>query len=65
MGSDSSVDVVAEKVNGLILTINDLMNLCKEVLSLSTHELTQKYPAVHPSRADILPAGAIIFEEVI
>ncbi len=55
----------AEKVNGLVLTTPDLIRLCEEVLSLSNQELTEKYPAIHPSRADILPAGAIILEEVI
>jgi exopolyphosphatase/guanosine-5'-triphosphate,3'-diphosphate pyrophosphatase len=55
----------AKKVNGAIITSSELSKINKELFRLSLMEITQKYPAVHPSRADILPAGALILEEVL
>lgn len=54
-----------KKVNGTILTSAEVTSIVKEIFSLSTEELIKKYPAIHSSRADILPAGALIFEEII
>lgn len=55
----------AKKVNGTILTIAEVSSIATEILSLSPEELIKKHPAIHFSRADILSAGALIFEEII
>jgi len=55
----------AKKVNGTILSSEDVKLMTEEILSLSAEQLIRKYPAVHPSRADILPAGALILEEIL
>jgi len=55
----------SKKVNGLVLSSDELQTLNEEIFSLTSQKLINKYPAVHPSRADILPAGALILEEVI
>ena len=55
----------AKKVNGTILTVTEISSIVREIFSLSPEELIKKYPAIHSSRADILAAGALIFEEII
>jgi exopolyphosphatase/guanosine-5'-triphosphate,3'-diphosphate pyrophosphatase len=55
----------AKKVNGITISKHEIDTMSEEVLSLSPTELVKKYPAVHPSRADILPAGTIILREVL
>ncbi|MDP4219709.1 MAG: hypothetical protein Q8896_04670 [Bacteroidota bacterium] len=53
------------KVNGAKLTTDDLAIIMTELLALKPSEITEKYPAVHSSRADILPAGAMILQEIM
>ena len=55
----------AKKVNGTILTIAETSSIVNEICSLTPDKLIKNYPAIHSSRADILPAGALIFEEVL
>ncbi len=55
----------ARKVNGTVLTIEEIDGLVKELFILSDRQLIHKYPAVHPSRADILPSGALILQEIL
>ncbi len=55
----------AEKVNGAILSLKELSGIVQEILSLSAVDIVKKYPAIHPDRADILPAGALILEETL
>jgi len=55
----------SQKVNCTIVTQDELHIIGEEIFSLSPEELTKKYPAVHPSRADILPAGTLILEEIL
>ena len=52
-------------VNGTVLKSDEINSITEEIFSLTPEELIKKYPAIHSSRADILPAGALIFEEVI
>jgi exopolyphosphatase/guanosine-5'-triphosphate,3'-diphosphate pyrophosphatase len=55
----------AMRVNGTVISREELQNINKEILTLPPEEIIRKYPAVHSSRADILPAGAIILEEIL
>jgi exopolyphosphatase/guanosine-5'-triphosphate,3'-diphosphate pyrophosphatase len=55
----------AEKVNGVILSQIELSAIVEELLSSSPQELVKKYPSIHPDRADILPSGALILEEIL
>jgi exopolyphosphatase/guanosine-5'-triphosphate,3'-diphosphate pyrophosphatase len=55
----------SHKVNRVIISAHELQTMSSEIFSLSAEELIKKYPAVHPSRADILPAGSLILEEII
>jgi exopolyphosphatase/guanosine-5'-triphosphate,3'-diphosphate pyrophosphatase len=55
----------AQKVNGTTLTSNELSLIMEEIVRLSPQELIKKYPAIHSSRADILPAGALIFQGIL
>ena len=52
-------------VNGTVLKSNEITSITEEIFSLSPEKLIKKYPAIHSSRADILPAGALIFEEIL
>ena len=55
----------AKKINGTILTSAELSGIIEQIFQLSPAELVKKHPAIHSSRADILPAGALILEEVL
>lgn len=52
-------------VDGTMLTGDEVAALTGEILHISSEELTRRYPAVPTSRADILPAGALILEEAM
>ncbi|MBS1904727.1 MAG: Ppx/GppA family phosphatase [Bacteroidetes bacterium] len=55
----------ASIVDGTVLTHEEVVTLTHEILHISSEELTRRYPAVLASRADILPAGALILEEAM
>jgi exopolyphosphatase/guanosine-5'-triphosphate,3'-diphosphate pyrophosphatase len=55
----------AKKVNGTILSAYELQHMSEEIFSISCEELIKKFPAVHPSRSDILPAGTMILFEIM
>lgn len=52
------------KVDGYILTADYIRQICSRLLQL-THDELIAIPGVHPERADILPAGALILEEIL
>ncbi|HET9137347.1 MAG TPA: hypothetical protein VFO76_11975, partial [Candidatus Kapabacteria bacterium] len=55
----------AKRVDGAVIRKFEIEALTEEMLSVTSQELIQRYPAVSPARADILPAGALILEEAL
>jgi exopolyphosphatase/guanosine-5'-triphosphate,3'-diphosphate pyrophosphatase len=55
----------AKRVDGAVIRKFEIEALTEEILSIDAEELVKRYPAVSPSRADILPAGALILEEAL
>lgn len=55
----------AHKVQGHVLTLENIEGLMNEMLSIGTEELLSRYPAVNKARADILPAGTLILAEAM
>ena len=55
----------AKQVNGAILTFNGVKTLNEELSKYTSQQLLEKYPAIPSSRADILPAGGLILEELM
>jgi exopolyphosphatase/guanosine-5'-triphosphate,3'-diphosphate pyrophosphatase len=55
----------AEAINGLHISRTEIEVLLDFLFSHSAEELSQKYPAIHSGRADILPAGALILSEAM
>ena len=52
-------------VDGTVINSNELEIMIRLMFSISAQELVRRYPAVSPARADILPAGALILDEVL
>ncbi|MFI5263607.1 MAG: ethanolamine ammonia-lyase reactivating factor EutA [Candidatus Kapaibacterium sp.] len=55
----------AKKVNGTVLSLQEISEMIEELLALPRIALLKNYPAIHPDRADILPSGALILEELM
>ncbi len=55
----------ATKVSGTVIPAGELHSISEEISHLSPEEIIRRYPAVHRSRADILPAGTVILEEML
>ncbi|MEP7234930.1 MAG: Ppx/GppA phosphatase family protein [Ignavibacteriota bacterium] len=55
----------AAQINGTRLLVSEVSDLTNEILELSPADLVNKYPVIHPDRADILPAGVLILEETM
>lgn len=51
-----------QRVDGYILTLEMVRSLCDCIFTASLDKL-RSLPGVHPERADILPAGALILQE--
>jgi len=57
-------DLTSESIHGHVLHIAEIKKMTQSLLS-STLEETLLIPGVHPQRADILPAGALILQELL
>jgi exopolyphosphatase / guanosine-5'-triphosphate,3'-diphosphate pyrophosphatase len=55
----------AASVHGYVLHRDDVEQLLNILFSVSTTELLERFPSVNKARADILPAGTLIFAEVM
>ncbi|MEI8134305.1 MAG: Ppx/GppA family phosphatase [bacterium] len=53
------------KIHSGVISVNELDKINTEIFTLTREALLTKYPAIHPSRADILPAGALILQETL
>ena len=54
----------AEELDGSVLTREDVGRITSDLLGMSVEEI-RAIPQVHPDRADVLPAGAIILDEIM
>ncbi|MFN4818473.1 MAG: hypothetical protein ACK5JK_04485 [Ignavibacteria bacterium] len=57
-------DISSEAIHGHFLHIADIKNMTHSLLNSSFEEILL-LPGVHPQRADILPAGALILQELL